>query len=193
MNDLTRTSPQLQLARSNIEAAELDIRLAKAARYPTVSLVSAYNFNRTSNNTVINQFSPLFNLNRGFNYGVSVAVPILNNFTVRQQIRQSQLAASFQQLQYKAQESLINTGLLTSFRNYQGQKQIVTVLDSNVVLARESLFIERERYRLGRTTFIELRQAEENVSVTITNLINARYNLKLSETELLRLRGDLVR
>jgi outer membrane protein TolC len=61
------------------------------------------------------------------------------------------------------------------------------------VLARENLFIERERYRLGRTTFIELRQAEENVSVTITNLINARYNLKLSETELLRLRGDLVR
>lgn len=193
LNDLSRTSPQLQLARSNIDAAELNIKLAKAARYPTVSLVSAYNFSRTSNNTVINQFSPLFNLNRGFNYGVSLSVPILNNFTVRQQIRQAQLATSFQQLQYQSQESLINSGILTPFKNYEGQKQIVTILDSNVVLARENLFIERERYRLGRTTFIELRQAEENVSVTITNLINARYNLKLAETELLRLRGDLVR
>jgi outer membrane protein len=193
LNDLTRQSPQLLAARANIEAAELSVRLAKADRYPVVSLVTAYNFSRTSNNTVINPFSPLFNLNRGFNYGLSVSVPILNNFTVRQQIRQSQLAVSFQQLQYQNQESLVNTGLLTSFKNYEGQKQIVTVLDSNVVLARENLFIERERYRLGRTTFIELRQAEENVSVTITNLINARYNLKLSETELLRLRGDLVR
>jgi outer membrane protein TolC len=193
LNDLTRQSPQLLVARANIEAAELSVRLAKADRYPVVSLVTAYNFSRTSNNTVINPFSPLFNLNRGFNYGLSVSVPILNNFTVRQQIRQSQLAVSFQQLQYQNQESLVNTGLLTSFKNYEGQKQIVTVLDSNVVLARENLFIERERYRLGRTTFIELRQAEENVSVTITNLINARYNLKLSETELLRLRGDLVR
>lgn len=193
LNDLTRTSPQLQTARANIDAAELAVRLVKANRYPTVSLVSAYNFSRTSNNTVINQFSPLFNLNRGFNYGVSVSVPILNNFTVRQQIRQSQLAVSFQQLQYQAQESLVNTGLLNSFKSYEGQKQIVAVLDSNILLARENLFIERERYRLGRTTFIELRQAEENVSVTITNLINARYSLKLSETELLRLRGDLVR
>jgi outer membrane protein TolC len=193
MNDLTRSSPQLQAARVNIEAAELEVRLAKANRYPVVSLVTAYNFSRTSNNQAINQFSTLFNLNRGFNYGISVSVPILNNFTVRQQIRQSQLAVGFQQLQYQAQESLLNSGLVTSFRNYQGQKQIVTVLDSNVILARENLFIERERYRLGRTTFIELRQAEENVSATITNLINARYNLKLSETELLRLRGDLVR
>ncbi len=193
MNDLTRTSPQLLAAKANIEAAELTVRLAKAGRYPVVSLVTAYNFNRTTNNQAINQFSTLFNLNRGFNYGVSISVPILNNFTVRQQIRQSQLAVGFQQLQYQAQESLINSGLITSFRNYQGQIQILTVLDSNVVLARENLFIERERYRLGRTTFIELRQAEENVSVTITNLINARYNLKLSETELLRLRGDLVR
>lgn len=193
LNDLTRTSPQLQTARANIDAAELAVRLVKANRYPTVSLVSAYNFSRTSNNTVINQFSPLFNLNRGFNYGVSVSVPILNNFTVRQQVRQSQLAVSFQQLQYQAQESLVNTGLLNSFKSYEGQKQIVAVLDSNILLARENLFIERERYRLGRTTFIELRQAEENVSVTITNLINARYSLKLSETELLRLRGDLVR
>lgn len=193
LNDLTRTSPQLQLAKSNIESAELNIKLAKAARYPTVSLVSAYNFSRTSNNTVINQFSPLFNLNRGFNYGVSAIIPILNNFTVRQQIRQAQLSVSFQQLQYQNQESLVNTGILTSFKNYEGQKQIVIILDSNIVLARENLFIERERYRLGRTTFIELRQAEENVSTTITNLINARYNLKLAETELLRLRGDLVR
>jgi outer membrane protein TolC len=147
LNDLTRQSPQLLVARANIEAAELSVRLAKADRYPVVSLVTAYNFSRTSNNTVINPFSPLFNLNRGFNYGLSVSVPILNNFTVRQQIRQSQLAVSFRQLQYQNQESLVNTGLLTSFKNYEGQKQIVTVLDSNVVLARENLFIERERYR----------------------------------------------
>lgn len=193
LNNLPQTSPQLLSARANIQAAELAVRLAKADRYPTLSLVSAYNFSRTSNSAVINAFSPLFNLNRGFNYGFSLSFPILNNFGVRRQIRQAQLSVSFQELQYKNQELLLNTGLQTSFQSYEGQKQAVAILDSNVALARENLFIERERYRLGRTTFIELRQAEENVSTTITNLINARYNLKLAETELLRLRGDLVR
>lgn len=193
LSNLSQASPELQLARTNIEAAELNVRLAKTARYPTVSIVSAYNFNRTSNNQVINQFSPLFNLNHGWNYGLSVNIPILNNFTVRQQIRQAQLAVDYQQLQYQNQELLLNSNLLNSFTDYEAQKNIVATLDSSVALARENLFIERERYRLGRTTFIELRQAEENVSNILTNLINARYNLKAAETEVLRLRGELVR
>jgi outer membrane protein len=193
LNNVSLTSPELQLARANIEAARLNVRLAKADRFPTVSLISAYNFNRSSSNQVINPFSPLFNLNRGFNYGVSASIPIFNNYTVKRQIQQAQLAVDFQNLQYRNQEQLLNTALLNTYRNYEAQKQILATLDTSVNLARENLFIERERYRLGRTTFIELRQAEENVSTTLTNLINARYNLKVAETELLRLRGELVR
>ena len=187
------SSPELELTKANIQAAELNVRLAKALRYPTVSLNSAYNFSRTSNNQVINQFSPLFNLNRGFNYGVTATIPIFNNFSVKQQIRQAELAVRFQELQYQSQTSQLNTNLSTNFRNYEAMRRVVETLDSSVVLARENLFIERERYRLGRTTFIELRQAEENVSNTLTVLITARYNLKVAETELLRLRGELVR
>ena len=149
------SSPELELAKSNIEAAELNVKLAKSARYPTISLNSAYNFSRTSNNQVINQFSPLFNLNKGLNYGVTATIPIFNNFTVKQQIRQAELTVRFQELQYQSQTSLLNTNLVNNFRNYEAQRQIVTTIDSSVVLARESLFIERERYRLGRTTFIE--------------------------------------
>ena len=186
-------TPELQLSRVNIEAARLNVELAKTARYPTVSLTSAYNFSRTSNNQVINQFSPLFNLNKGLNYGITATIPIFNNFEVKQQIRQAELAVRFQQLQYESQTSLLNTNLINTFRNYEAQRQVVATLDSSVALARENLFIEKERYRLGRTTFIELRQAEENVTTTLTNLINARYNLKVAETELLRLRGELVR
>lgn len=193
LNNLALSSPELQLARTNIKVAELNVALAKASRYPTVQIVSAYNFNRTSNNQVINPFSPLFNLNRGFNYGITATIPILNNFTVRQQIRQAQLAVSFQELQFRSQEALLNTSLLNAFRNYDAQRQVVQTLDTSVSLARENLFIEQERYRIGRTTYIELRQAEENVSTILTNLINARYNLKVAETELRRLRGELVR
>ncbi len=193
LNNLSLSSPELQLARTNVRAAELEVELAKSSRYPTVQIVSAYNFNRTSNNQVINPFSPLFNLNRGLNYGITATIPILNNFTVKQQIRQAQLAVNFQELQYRNQEAVLNTSILNAYRNYDAQKQVVQTLDTSVVLARENLFIERERYRLGRTTYIELRQAEENVSTILTNLINARYNLKLAETELLRLRGELVR
>ncbi|MGZ3951358.1 MAG: TolC family protein, partial [Flavisolibacter sp.] len=80
-----------------------------------------------------------------------------------------------------------------NYRSYLAQREIVAINDSSVVLARENLVIERERYRLGATTFIELRQAEENLAQALSRSITTLYSLKVAETELLRLRGDLVK
>lgn len=193
INGLEDTNPQLQIARANIDLAALDIRSAKASRWPTVSLISAYNFSRVSNNTAVNPFTPLFNMNRGWNYGITASVPIFNNFTVKQQIRQAELALNYRQLQYESQQANLTTDILNSYRAYQAQREVVAIAENNVGLTRENLNIEKERYRLGRTTFIELRQAEENVATALTNLINARYNLKVAETDLLQIKGDLVR
>jgi outer membrane protein len=194
LTNIEETSPALRLARTDIDLAYLDVREAKALRYPTVSFTSAYNFSRNNNNSVVNPVAqPLFNQNRGFNYGFTASLPLFNRFTVRQQIRQAQLAMNYSELQYQNQQAIVNTNILNNYRSYVAQRQIVAVHDSSVVLARENLNIERERYRLGATTFIELRQAEENLANAILNAITTRYNLKIAETELLRLRGELVR
>jgi outer membrane protein len=194
LNNIAATSPPLLLARTNVAMASLDIREAKAALYPTIGFVSAYNFNRSTNSSVINPIAQsLFSLNRGLNYGLTASIPIFNRFTARQQIRQAKLSMDYLQLQYENQQSIVQTNVLNNFRSYIAQMEIVSVHDSSVVLARENLSIERERYRLGATTFIELRQAEENLANAFFNSITARYNIKIAETELLRLKGDLVR
>lgn len=194
MNGIEDSSPALRLARTEIDLAHLDVREAKALRFPTIGFTSAYSFSRSTNNSVVNPIAQaLFNQNRGLNYGLTASIPIFNRFTVKQQIRQAELGVSYSQLQLENQQSIVNTNILNNYRTYVAQREIVSVNDSSVVLARENLSIERERYRLGATTFIELRQAEENLANAITNAITTRYNLKVAETELLRLRGDLVR
>ncbi|HWI91708.1 MAG TPA: TolC family protein [Flavisolibacter sp.] len=194
MNGIEESSPALRLVRTEIDLAHLDVREAKALRFPTVGFTSAYSFARNTNNSVVNPVAQaLFNQNRGFNYGFTASIPIFNRFTAKQQMRQAELAVNYSQLQLENQQSIVNTNILNNYRSYVAQREIVGVNDSSVVLARENLSIERERYRLGATTFIELRQAEENLANAITNSITTRYNLKVAETELLRLRGDLVR
>lgn len=194
LNNIENVSPQLQLSSVNIDLAQLGVREAKALRYPTLAFTSAYNFSRNNSNSVVNPaFQPLFTLNRGWNYGFTASIPIFNRFSVRQQIRQAQLTVDYSQLQFQNQQSLVHTNILNNYRSYIAQQQIIAVNDSSVVLARENLTIERERYRLGATTFIELRQAEENLANAVLNTITARFNLKIAETELLRLRGELVR
>jgi outer membrane protein TolC len=190
---LENSNPSLLISNKNISLAELGVRERKAERFPTISLNSAYNFNRTDNNSVINPFQPLFSQNKGLNYGVTATVPILNGFNVKRQIKQAELNVGFQTLQHQNQMSVINAAVLNAFTSYETHKKAVLLEEENIILARENLFIARERYRLAATPFLELREAQRSLEDALNRLTTARYNLKVAETELLRLKGSLVR
>jgi len=190
---IEETNTGLQLARKNIDIAGLTVRERRAERLPVVSLNTAYNFTQNENNSVINPAQALSSLNKGFNYGFGVNVPIFNRFNTRRLIRQAELSVSYQQTLYENQRSVVTTGLYNAFKNFQLQKDVVVLEESNIELAKENLFIARERYRLAATTFLELREAEQSLQEAYDRLISARYNMKVAETELLRLKGSFVR
>ena len=191
--NIADSSPALLLTRKNIDIADLTLRERRAERLPTVSFNSAYNFSQTNNNTVINSFSPLYNLNKGFNYGLTATIPIFNNYTARRNIRVAQADIDFRRLTLESQLSQINTNIENTFRTYQLQRQELSLEETNIGLAKENVFIAYERYKQGVTTFIELREAQKSLEDAYNRLIAARYNTKVAETELLRLKGDLVR
>ncbi len=187
------TNPDLLIAQRNLTLAELDLRLRRAERFPVVEFNSAYNFSRTNNNTVINQFQPLFNQNKGLNYGLSVNIPIFNGLNANRLARAAEINIQSQQLLYDRTRALLNTSIINAYQDYDLYKRSLALEAENIALVRENLFIARERYRLGVTTFIELREAQQSLADANFRLINARYNTKVAEIELLRLRGDLVR
>ena len=191
--NIIETSPQLLLTKKNIDIANITLKERRAERLPTVSFNSAYNFSQTNNNTVINNFSPLYNLNRGFNYGLTTAIPIFNNYITKRNIKQAQADIDFRKLTLENQTSLLVTNVENTFRTYELQKRQLALEESNIFLAKENVFIAYERYKQAVTTFIELREAQKSLADAYDRLIAARYDTKVAETELLRLKGDLVR
>lgn len=187
------TNPDLLIAQRNLTLAELDLRLRRAERYPVVEFNSAYNFSRTDNKSVINPFQPLFNQNKGLNYGFSATIPIFNGLENRRLQKAAQINIQSQQLLYDRTAALVNTSISNAYKDYELFKQALTLEEQNLILVRENIFIARERYRLGISTFIELREAEQSLADATNRLINTRYNAKIAEIELLRLRGDLVK
>lgn len=192
-NNIDNTNPLLLIAKKNIDIAGITLRERRADQFPVVSLNSIYNFSRTNNKAVINPFSPLFNQNQGFNFGFSVSVPILNNFTVRRLIKQAKLDISYQKLVYENQRSLVNRDVLNAFIAYDQQKKALALEEENILLAKENVSIILQTLRLGAATMIQLREAQQSLQEAYTRLITARYNTKVSETELVRLKGELVR
>ncbi|MEQ1677431.1 MAG: TolC family protein [Chitinophagaceae bacterium] len=192
-NGLDISNPTLLITRKNIDIANLTLKERKAERWPTVSFNSVYNFTRTNNQTVINPFSPLFSQSKGFNYGLTASIPILNNFNNKRQIRQAQLDIQYQKLVLENQQSQLNLAVVNAFLEYEQQKKALTLEEENILLAKENVSIVFQVYKLNSNTLIQLKEAEKSLQDAYTRLITARYNTKLSETELLRLKGELVK
>ncbi len=193
MGTVETTNPQLQLIKKNIDIGKLTLKERKAERYPVVSFNSAYSYSKTQNKTVVNPFTLLYNRNNGFNYGIGVTIPILNGFTVKRQIQQAQLDIDYLHVSYKNQKSQIDLGITNVFKDYELQKKTLALEEENILLAKENVYISLERLRLGISTYLELRETQKSLELAYDRLIAARYNTKLAETELLRLKGDLVK
>lgn len=190
---LDNTNPNLLIARKNIDIAGITLRERKADRFPLITFNSTYNFNRLDNKVVVNPFQPLFSRNWGLNYGITASIPIFNNHNVKRLIQQAELDISFLQLQYRNQKSQLGLSVLNAFKNYEWQKKALALEEESIKLAKENVDIVFQVYKLNSTTLIQLKEAQKSLQDAYTRLINARYNTKLAETELLRLKGELVK
>jgi outer membrane protein len=193
MSSAEKNNPAVLLAKKNIDIANLVLKERKAELFPTVSFNSAYNFNRTTNQAVLNTFSTLFNQVHGLNYGFSATIPILNNFNTRRLIRQAKWNISYQNIYYENQRSVTTLNVINAFQNYEQQKKALALEEENILLARENLDIVFQTYKLGAATLLQLKEAQNSLADADNRLIAARYNAKVSETELMRLSGNLVR
>jgi outer membrane protein TolC len=192
-NNIDNSNPTLQILRKSIDIANLTLKERKAERFPIVAFNSAYNLNRTNNDVALNPALPIYNRNRGYNYGLTATIPILNNRNAQRLIRQAELNIQYQQVIFDNQRSLVSLGVINAYKDYDLQKQALELEESNILLAKENVSIILETYKLGQATYLQLREAQKSLEDAYNRLIAARYNTKVAETELLRLKGDLVR
>jgi outer membrane protein len=183
-NNIENVNPSILMAKKNIDIAKLTLKERKAERFPTISFNSAYNFTRNDNSIAVNLNQPFFTRNRGFNYGFSASIPMIS---------QARLDVHTQELLYDNQKFLTYHSINRAYRDYEQQKKALALEEENILLAKENVQIVLETYRLNAATLVQLREAQISLSEAYDRLIAARYNTKVSEIELLSLKGELVK
>ncbi|GGG24567.1 TolC family protein [Pontibacter amylolyticus] len=184
-------NPLLSRLKLNQEIASLDIKSVRASRFPVIGVVGAYNFNR-SENEPLNEFSPLFNQNRGYNYGLSVSLPLFRGFNTNRLAQNARINLESANLEYKRQQNLLDAALARAYSQYTNRLQLLQLEETNLTLAQENAAIALERYRLGLLTAIELREAQRNQLVAENRLIDIQFQAKAAETELKRISSTLL-
>ncbi|WP_255474160.1 TolC family protein [Pontibacter qinzhouensis] len=193
-NQLLSSNPNLQRLRINRDIALYDLRSTRAMRLPMIGLSSAYGLNRQLQDPVIfgNTVGTNESRRQGFNYGLTISMPIFNGLEINRQVQNSRIAVEANSLALQREQNALQSDMSRAFTRYQNRLQLLELEESNLVLAKQNAEIALERYRLGLLTAIELREAQRNQLVAETRLIDIQFEAKASETELKRIGSTLL-
>ncbi|MCX6304388.1 MAG: TolC family protein [Bacteroidetes bacterium] len=170
-----------------VDVSKLVIHELSAQRLPWLSLSAGYNFLLSDNSagTVTR------NRTTGPQIGGSFNLPIFYGGNINRQVRVARLQQQSAVYNLENMKTVVNTQLQNAFSNYEHAMQLLSLEKSNTLLARENLNISMDRLRLGQTTALEVRQAEESYIQSLTRYIQFAFTAKVAETKLKQLVATL--
>lgn len=182
------SNPSLLLAQRNQNITYLEMKRLKTQYYPRISLNAGYSYNSLEAEA---GFVFLRRANGPF-YGMTGTWNIFDGFNRKRDVQNARINAETSELQTESIRQSLLAELEKTFMDYKNSIQLVELEEENLELAQENTQIALERYRLGNTNNLELREVQQNAVEAESRLINAIYSTKLAEIELLRLSGKIV-
>ena len=133
------------------------------------------------------------NQNLGYNTGLTLSWTLFNGLNVRREIKNSQLMLENAKITLDYEKSKLESELQTAFNNYQYALEALSLEEENAKLAQENASIMLQRFQLASATTIEVKTAQQSYTDGLDRLVQARFDAKVAETSLLKLKGELVK
>lgn len=178
----------LAIIRAEQDIAELEIREIQGERYPQVAVNLGYSYSRNELGSGFLEFSR----SNGLNYGLTARVDLFNGFDINRRVDNAKINLKNRELELEQQRREVESSLNSEYQNYTSALKLVDLENQNMEYARRSLDIALERFQLGTITSVELREAQRTLISAENRLIQAQFEAKTAETELLRLSGRLT-
>ena len=187
---------KIESANNNLLFAQKNVLIRKqsgkeiqALSLPKIGLSGNYVFGKTENAAGF----ALLNQNLGYNLGVNFTWNIFNGFTTKNQLKVNHLSIEAAKLEVESEKNILFSKANIAYIHWLGNKEILNLEEENILLAQQSLKISSERMRLGLGNYLEIKESESSYEAALARLVNARYNVKQSETALKKLMGELVK
>ncbi len=171
------------------EISELEVEQIASTEKPTISLRSTLGYSYSNTNAGF----LLSNSNASISTGVSAVWNIFDGHHRKNQTTIARLNTERIDRQHDLLEQQILTDLTQAYNQFTADQELLEFEISNEELAEENLTISVEKFRLGDSSILEVNEAQRTYSIALNRLVNAEFNVKMSELELLRLSGSLVR
>ncbi len=183
------------------ELASMNTRLQETAKRPTLSLGAglSYTLSGSSGDGIILTGDIRVPLDLGgstknFNIylGATATYNLYDGGTRKRNIENASVEEMIAQMNIQDFQRNLNSQLQNTLANYNNQVRLVQLTENLIENARNNLAISQERFDGGLISSFDYRAIQLAFVNASQAKLNALYNLKTTETELMRLTGQLV-
>ena len=190
--------PELALLQKQIEAAEEQVKMTRAAMLPTVALSASYIY---YGNIKLNGFTQDAEgtpqpFTSKFDDGIwqamaTVSIPLCHWGENLKKVRKSKLDVANARLDLEKNTRLLHIEARQASQNLLDGYRLLKTATLGSQTADENLRIMHDRYLNGMSTLTDLLDAQSQWQQARSNLIDAQTQYKIYETEYLRVTGKL--
>jgi outer membrane protein len=183
--DALTASPDLLAVEASREAAELERTAVRRELWPNVDLQLGYAFSQFTD--------PLLPPGQtgGLSYGLTATFDLFDGFDRRRRLEGAGLRVRQQALAAERTRTLLQTSIASAYALYARSLELVALEEDNVAAARRNAAVALERFRLGASTSLELREVQRALVDAEGRLVTARFEAKATEVDLRALAGRL--
>ncbi|WP_036151951.1 TolC family protein [Maribacter forsetii] len=171
----------IKFALSGVELAQKDLEIAKGTKYPTVAAFINYNtrYSDQNNDPFTGEkipFKDQLYINDGISYGAQMNIPIFNGWSVRNNIKRSQISVDMAQIEFERTKLQLETDVnqayvdVTSF--YKAYEAAQKTLEARSLAYQYS----KEKFDVGLMNSFDFSQAQSRVDNAEADVIRTKYD-----------------
>lgn len=193
LNDLIagglEANSSYKLAAGELNLSKLEIKSLKAGQYPKISLTGSYGYyeNETEASFI------KYNRNFGPQFGVNAGISLYDGSKLRHNLENARVKVKNREIIIQEMQLDLTALITETWLDYESHKKSILLGRQGYKLALKNLEVAKEAWQAGLISSLHLREAQENLFQAASGLVNAVYEAKVTETDLLRLSGMLIR
>ncbi len=177
----------------NLELAKLDVKSAKSAYYPSLSLTASGGY--TESETNYGTLGQAFDRNPdGYNasVGISLSYTIYNGNERKRALEAAKIETQISDIEKEQMIQELKNQLAQEYELYNVRKQLLNVGKENLEAAELNLKISREKYQNGTINSFNFRDVQQIHQNAAYHYQQAVFNVIQSYHTLLRLTGGII-
>jgi outer membrane protein len=179
---------ELKIAKTNLEMAERDLKIARGAYQPSLQGFYSLNTRAGYSDRVIgfNGTTPIlapalpvftqFDNNKGHSFGLQMNIPVLNGFSVRNNVDRSKIAFDRSKIAFSQQELDLERNIYTAFTDAKGAMKTNESAIITLEARQEAYNYAKEKFAVGMLNAFDLNQSQTLFVNAQSEVVRTKYD-----------------